>query len=123
MIFVDVVLSFVAAPVLAACAYLALLTILSKKTRPHRLPMPPHLRFDLVVPAHDEEADIAATIRSLFSVDYPRDLYRVFVVADNCSDDTAVAARAAGAEVMVRNDRTRIGKGHALAFAFERLAS
>jgi cellulose synthase/poly-beta-1,6-N-acetylglucosamine synthase-like glycosyltransferase len=43
----------------------------------------------------------------------------VVVVADNCTDQTATHARAAGAVVMVRNDPERRGKGHALAHAFE----
>src|SRR5206468_8955692 len=51
--------------------------------------------------------------------DYPAELRRIVVVADNCSDGTAAAAEAAGATVLVRRDERR-GKGHALAFAFER---
>jgi cellulose synthase/poly-beta-1,6-N-acetylglucosamine synthase-like glycosyltransferase len=45
----------------------------------------------------------------------------VVVIADNCTDETAVRARAAGAGVMVRRDPARRGKGHALSYAFDRI--
>lgn len=80
-----------------------------------------HMRFSFVVPAHDEEAAIEDTLLSLRSVDYPSSLFDVFVVADNCSDGTADVAAASGATVYRRDDLSRPGKGHALAWAFERL--
>src|SRR5262249_53204018 len=46
---------------------------------------------------------------------------RLIVVADNCSDDTAAVAAAAGTDVIARQDATRIGKGYALAYAIEHL--
>jgi cellulose synthase/poly-beta-1,6-N-acetylglucosamine synthase-like glycosyltransferase len=73
----------------------------------------------VLVPAHDEAAGIARTVRSLLAEAAPGD--RILVVADNCSDDTAAVARAAGAEVMERNDPGRRGKGHALAAALRKV--
>src|SRR5574337_1111812 len=49
-------------------------------------PGPMATRFVVVIPAHDEEGVIAASIGSLRSADYPRDRVDVIVVADNCSD-------------------------------------
>ena len=118
---VDLALCVAALPALLACAYLATLTALSQRMKPVAA-SPPHLHFAVVVPAHDEEQGIGATIASLAAMDYPRDRFRVIVVADNCSDDTARKAREAGASVLERRDPTRLGKGHALAFAFETLA-
>jgi len=119
MIAVDAALVLLALPGLAASAYLLVLAIFSR--RPAAPPAAePHLRFDLVVPAHDEESGIADTVRSLLALDYPPQLRRVRVVADNCSDATAERARAAGAEVLVRKDAERRGKGYALALAFAR---
>jgi GT2 family glycosyltransferase len=70
------------------------------------------------VPAHNEQAGISQTIQSLLATTYPPERRRIVVVADNCNDGTADAAKAAGAEVIVRRDSLRRGKGHALALAF-----
>jgi 1,2-diacylglycerol 3-beta-glucosyltransferase len=115
----DAGVALASAPVVAASGYLAWLALRSRPTPPPPA-RPPHLRFDVIVPAHDEERGIAETVRSLFAVDYPRKLFRVVVVADNCRDATAARARAAGATVIERADDRNRGKGHALAYAFER---
>ncbi len=107
-------------PVLTWALYLAALSLLSFPPKPPLAPSPPSLRFDFVVPAHDESLGIAATVKSLQSVDYPAELFRVLVVADNCTDDTAARAREAGAMVLERFDAELRGKGYALAHAFER---
>ena len=72
-------------------------------------------RFLFVIPAHDESAVIDTTVRSCLAVDYDPDRFQVFVIADNCTDDTARVAEAAGAQVKVRTDLDRKSKG----FAFE----
>jgi len=74
----------------------------------------------VVVPAHDEAAGIAATVAALRH-DLP-DRARLIVIADNCTDDTATVARAAGASVIERHDPVRRGKGYALAHARDQLA-
>ncbi len=78
-------------------------------------------RFLILIPAHDEESCIEDALRSLWRLDYPRHCFDVLVIADNCSDDTAVLARRSGARVYERNDRSSSGKGHALAWALSRL--
>jgi glycosyltransferase involved in cell wall biosynthesis len=104
-------------PLLLAAAYLLAATALSARLR---VPADnaPTRRFRFVVPAHNESEGIRATVISLLGVDYPRELFEVVVVADNCQDDTAEQARAAGATVMVRNDSEKRGKGYALDHAF-----
>jgi cellulose synthase/poly-beta-1,6-N-acetylglucosamine synthase-like glycosyltransferase len=108
----------VGAPAVLACLYLFVLTLLSAKP-----PLPPsatrEMRFDLIVPAHNEEAVIANVVRSLRGVDWPADRFKVVVVADNCTDSTAAVARATGAHVLERFDGDKRGKGYALQFAFE----
>lgn len=69
-------------------------------------------RTAVIVPAHDEAEAIAATVAALHAVLPPG--ARLIVIADNCSDDTAARARAAGAEVVERHDPHRRGKGFAL---------
>lgn len=77
-------------------------------------------RFAVLVFAKDEAAVIGQLLDSLQAQDYPAAAYEIFVTADNCTDDTAEVARAAGATVWERTDPTRIGKGHALTWFFER---
>ncbi len=73
---------------------------------------PGSLRFAVLMPAHDEAETIVAAIRAVLAQCGPGD--RLLVVADNCSDATAAVARAAGAEVVERDDPSRRGKGYAL---------
>ena len=110
------ILAVAGTPVLAASGYLAALAAAARPVTPP----PPNesLHFDVVVPAHDEAAGIGATVASLLALDYPQTRYRVLVVADNCTDDTASVARAAGALVLERHDEALRGKGYALAHAY-----
>lgn len=71
-------------------------------------------RFALLIPAHNESGHIEETLAVAYAMDYPREDYEIFVIADNCDDDTADRARAAGATVLERNDPTLRGKGQAL---------
>jgi 1,2-diacylglycerol 3-beta-glucosyltransferase len=115
-------LGLLAMPVLAASGYLFVLTLLSGRRAVPPAP-PPRLRFDIIVPAHDEEGGIAATVESLLALDYPEALRHVVVVADNCTDATAERARAARAKVLVRTDVGKRGKGYALEYAFSQSLS
>lgn len=108
-----------AVPVAGASLYLTSLVALSGKPRPPAASQ--QHRFRIIVPSHNEELGIAETVRNLLAIDYPRDRFSVLVVADNCVDGTAAQARAAGAEVLERQDKERRGKGYALLYAFERL--
>lgn len=74
----------------------------------------------ILVPAHDEEHQIAATLDGLVGQLGRRD--QILVVADNCTDATAEVARTHGAAVIERHDPARRGKGYALQFGFDHLA-
>ena len=76
-------------------------------------------RLAVLVPAHNEEAGLAAALASIRPQLAPGD--RLVVVADNCSDDTAGVARACGAECVERFDEEKRGKGHALAAGLDAL--
>jgi 1,2-diacylglycerol 3-beta-glucosyltransferase len=78
-------------------------------------------RLVILIPAHDEQDGICATLESLLACDYPPGRRRVVVVADNCSDETAARARQTGFEVWERADTVKQGKGFALMWALERL--
>lgn len=114
----DLTLLVLGLPVLAAAGYLLLLTLLSG-LRPAPPPRTPRLKFDIIIPAHNEEGGIARTVTNLSRLDWPEPLRRILVVADNCSDATAERAREAGATVLVRHNKELRGKGYALQLAFD----
>ena len=60
----------------------------------------PESRFLVLIPAHNEEKVIGDIVRNLEEMDYPRDLYDYYVIADNCTDRTAETARKLGAKVI-----------------------
>lgn len=78
-------------------------------------------QFSILIPAHDEELVIADCLKSLTSFDYPREMYRVCVIADNCTDSTANIAASMGAQVMERFDESKRGKPYALDWALSLL--
>ncbi len=78
-------------------------------------------KFALIIAAHDEERVIKDIVKSLSQVDYPKELYDVFVVADNCTDNTAEIGRQCGALVFERNNKVQRGKGYALEWMFSKI--
>ena len=68
----------------------------------------------ILMPAHNEAKGVSVSVRSVLSELQSGD--RMLVVADNCTDQTATVAHAAGAEVIERHDEHRRGKGYALDF-------
>lgn len=71
-------------------------------------------RFMAIIPAHNEESVIRNLVESLTKQDYPKELYDIYVIADNCTDKTAEIAKKAGAIVYERFDEEHKTKGHAL---------
>ncbi len=71
-------------------------------------------KFMAVIPAHNEESVIKNLVDSLQEQDYPRELYDIYVIADNCNDNTAQIAKDAGAIVLKRFDEEHKTKGFAL---------
>jgi cellulose synthase/poly-beta-1,6-N-acetylglucosamine synthase-like glycosyltransferase len=78
-------------------------------------------RIAVLIPAHNESGGIKSTIESVKRQLRPAD--RLLIVADNCTDETANLAIAAGAEVTIREDHTRIGKGYALDWGIKHLSA
>ncbi|KUK82350.1 MAG: Glycosyltransferase [Pelotomaculum thermopropionicum] len=83
--------------------------------------LPPGSRFAVVVAAHNEERVIGELIRNLQGLDYPKELYHIYVVADNCTDNTAAIAARKGARVIERFNNMEKGKGYALEYAFNNI--
>jgi 1,2-diacylglycerol 3-beta-glucosyltransferase len=104
-----------------AAAYLLLLALAALRplrTAPSR---PGGKRLAVIVPAHNEAELLPRCLASLRAQNYPANLTRIVVVADNCTDDTPAIALASGAEVMIRNEPDLRGKGRALRWATDRL--
>ena len=71
-------------------------------------------KFMAIIPAHNEEMVVANLIESLKNQTYDKALYDIYVIADNCTDNTAEVARKSGAIVYERFDPAHKTKGHAL---------
>ena len=71
-------------------------------------------RFMMIIPAHNEEKVVGNLVESLQKLDYNRELYDIYVIADNCTDNTAQIAKEAGAIVYERFDEAHKTKGFAL---------
>ena len=71
-------------------------------------------KFMAVIPAHNEETVVGNLVESLKAQNYPKDKYDIYVIADNCTDDTAKVAKEAGAIVLKRFDDLHKTKGFAL---------
>ena len=78
-------------------------------------------KYGILIAARNEEAVIGNLLDSINKQDYPKNLVDVFVVADNCNDNTAKIARSYGAKCYERFDNEHKTKGFALQFLFENI--
>lgn len=75
-------------------------------------------RYAVMISARNENAVIGDLIHSIRVQNYPQELIDIFVIADNCTDNTAEVAREAGAIVFPRFNDKLIGKGYALDYGY-----
>lgn len=78
-------------------------------------------RYAAVISGRNESAVIGNLIDSIKAQKYPSDKLDVFVIADNCTDDTAEVSRAHGAYVFERFNQELVGKSWALDYGFKRI--
>lgn len=88
-------------------------TVLKKEPKPHR--------FAVIISARNESAVIGQLLNSIENQTYSKELVDVYLIADNCTDNTADIAREHGANVYIRNNLELIGKGYALDFALKKM--
>lgn len=82
---------------------------------------PASTRFAVLVPARNEELVVGSLINTLLMQDYPPELYDIWVIPNQCTDHTALAARRFGAHVLECTVPVK-SKGEVLRFAWERLS-
>lgn len=90
-----------------------------KKHKPHKETV--IHKIGVLISARNESAVISQLIDSINNQDYPQDSLTVFVVADNCTDNTAEISRKHGAVVYERFNKEKIGKGYALNFLLKNI--
>ena len=115
-------LMVIALPIALATLVLFVEVAAGVLAKPNFLPQGDNVRrpsIVVLVPAHNESRGLLPTLTDIALQLRRGD--RLLVVADNCSDDTAEVAEAAGAEVVRRSDPERIGKSYALAFGLRHL--
>jgi cellulose synthase/poly-beta-1,6-N-acetylglucosamine synthase-like glycosyltransferase len=78
----------------------------------------PKSRFAVIIAARNEETVIGNLVQSLKEQDYPPELFEIFVIPNNCTDNTKEEAIKAGALVVECTNRVK-SKGQVLSFAFE----
>jgi cellulose synthase/poly-beta-1,6-N-acetylglucosamine synthase-like glycosyltransferase len=112
---------FVQAALLIAGAYQLALSVWGWRVRRNEKRHGPKKSFAILVAAHNEARVLGALLDNLKQLDYPRALYDVFVICDNCTDDTARVAREHGVYAMERQKPHLRGKGHAIEWMLHKL--
>ena len=78
-------------------------------------------KYAILIAARNEKYVIGNLLDSINKQDYPKEMLTVFVVADNCDDNTAEIARNHGAICYERKDLDHRTKGYALEYLFDRI--
>ena len=107
--------------VFAITCYYLILGLMGLFRKEEKKNYTPKNKFALLIAAHNEEVVISSLIESMLKLDYPKDMYDIFVIADNCTDDTAKIAKGYGVNVCERFAEDKKGKGYALEWMFAKL--
>ncbi len=114
--------NFVFAAIFAACyCYQFVFFIVRLMRKKRTFQAKKYCRYAALIAARNEEAVIGQLIDSIRAQNYPEELLDVFVVADNCTDNTASIAASKGAVVFCRQNKEQVGKGYALRFLLEKI--
>ena len=107
--------------VFALMMYYFVLAFFGFKRKNEKKNYTPTKKFAMIVAAHNEEVVIGKLIESMLNQNYPRELFDIFVIADNCTDNTAKIARKYGVYVYERFNKEQKGKGYALEWMFDKI--
>ena len=114
-------------PTLAICGIITIfMSILVIHEKPYMIisllvtrkfqPAKKNHKYAVVIPARNEEPVIKNLINSIKKQDYPSELVTIFVIADNCTDNTAKVARENGAICYEHFNPDERTKGFALKY-------
>ncbi len=78
-------------------------------------------RYGIIIAARNERLVIGNLIDSIHAQTYDADKMKIFVVADNCTDDTAEICRSKGCIVYERFDKVHARKGYAMEYLFDKI--
>lgn len=101
--------------------YQAIYVVVGLFLKPKKYEAKKEHRYAVLISARNESAVIGNLIASIKNQTYNKDLLDIFVIADNCTDNTAQIAKKFGAYVYERFDKFNIGKGYALDYLFQRI--
>lgn len=104
------------------CCYQVVYLLLRVKGSGRRFQARSMCRYAVLIAARNEAAVIGQLIDSIKAQDYPSHLVDIYVVADNCTDNTAAVACEHGAAVYQRQNKLQVGKGYALNFLLGKIA-
>ena len=106
--------------ILYGAYYFSIALFAIKKCDPSE-PFRPRHKFAILIAARNETAVIGSLVESLKKQAYPSELYEIFVIPNNCTDNTEETAQLAGATILKCNRQVR-SKGQVMSFAFEYFA-
>lgn len=104
------------------CCYQLFYLLVRLRGRSRRFQTRSLCKYAVLIAARNESAVIGQLIDSINTQTYPAGLVHIYVVADNCTDDTAQVAKRHGARVYQRQNKAQVGKGYALDFLLGKIA-
>ena len=106
----------------AGMLYQAVCIVISLFAKPIKFPEAPmNKRYAVLISARNEANVIGNLIDCLHSQTYPSELIDIWLVADNCTDNTAEVARNMGCHVIERFNKEQVGKGYALTYLLDQM--
>ena len=78
-------------------------------------------KFAVLIASRNEEEVVPNLVKSLLKQNYPEDLFDVYVIPNNCTDNTEKVSKEAGAKIIKCTIPTK-SKGEVLKFAFDKLS-
>lgn len=120
--FVQIINYFIALLFVVAYSYQVIFMFISLFKKPVKYrKVPQDKRYAFMIAARNEEMVIDKLIESIKDQSYPQELIDIYVIADNCTDNTALKAERAGAVVFERFNKKKVGKGYALDYLFTKV--